>query len=288
MCARRLHIPDTLNIGPIGLEELYALITDIPTTSRFIFDMKRVRQVEPCGIIALLSLARHCTISSGNRVILINLQESVYTYLNQINLFNFAEQWLTTIGYTGNNGSNALDSRHVIELVKIHKKRDVETTVDEVEGLFSPIVSGLGAGSLLSLVSELCANIYEHSQDPNGLALIYGYCSENSDQVIIRLAVGDIGCGVPASIYKWYGKIGDEPIDYMRAAIGVATSRETRKGGYGLPRVQEIVAEYKGYLCLRSGTAALTYCDNKWEERKYLNPILGTQVSIEIHMGNEN
>lgn len=114
--AMKVAIPNTLSNGAPGVERLYGLIAAMPPASRYVFDMQEVSFIEPCGVMALLTAARYCTDASGKRVILINIKEDVYLYLDRMNLFTLAGQWLTPLksgagrwsrsSYTANLGAN--------------------------------------------------------------------------------------------------------------------------------------------------------------------------------------
>src|SRR4051794_6463268 len=83
--AFKMTIPNALSSGAAGVERLYSLIAAAPPASRYVFDMQEVGFIEPCGVMALLSAARHCTEVSDRRVILINVKEDVYLYLDRMN-----------------------------------------------------------------------------------------------------------------------------------------------------------------------------------------------------------
>lgn len=70
-----IRIPETLKFGITGVEDLYDSVANSPRSNRYVFDMQEVRFVEPCGVIALLSAARHCAALSGNRVIIIEVTQ---------------------------------------------------------------------------------------------------------------------------------------------------------------------------------------------------------------------
>jgi hypothetical protein len=137
--------------------------------------------------------------------------------------------------------------------------------------------------NLLRVLSELCSNIYQHSGDSHGCALIQKYEERMQDRVSVCLAVGDLGCGVAESLRARHGSIGSEPLDYLKAALAGRSSRATR-GGLGLRWTEEIARSAGGYLWLRSDTAALL-ARSPGEVSAYtdLAPVGGTQVAVELH-----
>ncbi|MCC6190550.1 MAG: sensor histidine kinase [Anaerolineales bacterium] len=138
-------------------------------------------------------------------------------------------------------------------------------------------------GSLLTALSELCTNLYEHSQDPSGCVLIQKNDWPSQGQVVVRMAVGDLGQGIRGSLSARHGPFGSEPIDYIRAAMDGRTARASGRGGLGLRRVEQIAQSKQGYLWLRSETAAmLSRGPGTQDMQANLALIPGTQVAVEI------
>ncbi len=281
--ATTIPVPDMLKYGAPGVEGLYSLAVNAPRAATYVFDMADVRFIEPCGVIALLSAARYCATLSGRRVIVINLSEQLYLYLDRMSLFEIAGRWLMPLGSAGERWSRSAHTANLLELTEIGSPDDVEAVVDRAARIFEPCLTEDELGGLLSVLSELCSNIFEHSHDPHGCALIQKYYLEQRNQSKVCLSVGDMGRGVRTSLAETHGEFGSEPLDYIRAAMGGRTSRQSGRGGTGLPRVREIMATHGGYVCLRSETAALTdYGGNRIQARNDLTHIIGTQVSVEM------
>ena len=138
-------------------------------------------------------------------------------------------------------------------------------------------------GDLLNVLSELCANVYQHSGDHQGCVLIQKY-SPFPGRVTVNLAVGDLGCGIKGSLIARHGEIGQETLDYLREALCGKTSRASGRGGLGLRRVEQIVEARGGYLWLRSENAAiLSRGQNQTQEHTDLVSIPGTQVAVELY-----
>jgi hypothetical protein len=160
----------------------------------------------------------------------------------------------------------------------------VEQIVARARSIFSHWLLTPNLGSLLNVISELCANIYQHSGDAQGCILIQKYQSRTRGRVEVRLAVGDLGQGIRGSLSVKHGEFGQEPLDYLRAAMLGRSARLSGRGGMGLRRVEQIVESEGGYLWLRSETAAILSCGpGKLEERGDLVYVPGTQVAVELH-----
>ena len=281
----KVAIPNTLNNGAQGVERLYSLIAETPPASHYVFDMQEVAFIEPCGVMALLSAARQCTDVSGRRVILINIDEQVYLYLDRMNLFTLAGQWLTPLKSATGRWSRNPHTAKLLELTTVCGSDDVEEVLERASRIFAPCLTEDELGSLLSVLSELCSNIFEHSRDPYGCVLIQKYYQEQRQRESVRLSVGDLGRGVRANLVEAHGAFGGEgPLEYIRAAMNGRSSRLGGRGGLGLLNVRSILAEHGGYVCMRSETAAVTdFGGADVHCRSGLAHVPGTQVSVAMH-----
>jgi hypothetical protein len=278
-----LLVPDCLGQGTRAIEILFHKITELPQASRYVFDMAAVKFIEPCGVIALFSAVRHCASKSARRVLMTNLNEHLYPYLERMNLFEIAGIWLepiTALDEAWNRNANTIS---LLELTPVTTYEDVTSALERARGIFTPWLSQNELFNLLRVVSELCQNIYQHSGDAHGCVLIQKYQSDQN-QVSICLAVGDSGCGIRANLVKRYPWLGNDPVDFVRAAMdGNYTSRVTKRGGLGLRTVRDIAAAHGGYVSVRSENASVTdwgkgevgHCAN-------LSYIAGTQVSVRL------
>jgi hypothetical protein len=284
--ALKVALPNTLSNGAIGVERLYNLIAATPPASRYVFDMQEVCFIEPCGVMALLSAARHCTEVSGQRVILININEQVYLYLDRMNLFTLAERWLTPLKSAAGRWSRSSYTANLLELTTVGGSNDVEEVVERASRIFAPCLTEDELGSLLSVLSELCSNIFEHSRDPYGCVLIQKYHYEQRQRESVCLSVGDMGRGVRANLTEAHGAFGgDGPLEYIHAAMNGRSSRSSGRGGLGLLNVRGILAAHGGYVCMRSETAAVTDFGGgtQVQSRSDLARVAGTQVSVAMH-----
>jgi len=278
-----LLVPDTLRHGTGGVETLYNAIAELPLARRYVFDMSGVTFIEPCGVIAFLSAVRHSVARSGNRILLKNLNEHLYPYLHRMDLFRVAEAWLRPITPLNEEWSRNAHTVNLLELTPVTGYGDMTTIVDRARAIFEPWLLPDELSNLLLVISELCQNIYQHSGDPHGCVLIQKYQPEQNS-VSICLSVGDSGCGIRSNLIERYRGLGDDPLDFVRAAMdGNHTSRRTGRGGLGLRTVRNITAAHRGYVTVRSETAVVT----DWGKRGVqssgnLSYMAGTQVSVKM------
>lgn len=284
---QRLPVPDCLGQGTRAVETFFDYVVGLQPAKQYVFDMTSVKFIEPCGVMALVSAVRHCASQSSRRVLMTNLSEHLYQYLERMNLFEVAASWLEPVAPLDEAWSRNANTIRLLELTPINTYEDVTTVLERARGISTPWLSPDEISNLLRVVSELCQNIYQHSGDNHGCVLIQKYQSDQN-QVSICLSVGDSGCGIRANLIRRYPWLGKDPLDYVRAAMdGNHTSRSTKRGGLGLRTVRDIATAHRGYVTVRSETASVTDW-GKGEVRncRNLTHVAGTQVSVRMRTGD--
>lgn len=265
-----------------AVEKFYVSVEQAPPADLYVFDMSAVTFVKPYGAIALLSAARHLADLSGHPVRLENLAGDVHAYLDRVDLFDVGNDWLQPADAPDEQWLRNPQTVSLLELTLIAGSDDVATIAAQAQRIFSYWLGSRELNSLLNVLSEVCANVYQHSGD-RGYALIQRYEATMTGQVIVHVAVGDSGCGIRGSLASRYDNIGEDPLDYLKAAMQGLSARNTGRGGLGLRRVEQIVASNKGYLWLRSETAALmTRGPKRTQPHEKLIHVPGTQVAVEL------
>lgn len=278
------EVPDVLGGSSQHVESFYARVRQLPPADQYVLDMSEVSFVRPYGAIALFVAARLLSRRTGRLVELKHLKAEVQLYLKRMNLFDTGKSWLRPSDRLEDEWARNPRTRNLLELMTIAGPNDVMSIVSTAERIFSRWLTVPNLGSLLSVLSELCANVYQHSGDSHGCALIQKYESHTRGEVLVCLAVGDLGCGIRESLTARHGQIGQEPLDYLHEALEGRTARLTGRGGLGLRRVQQIAASEGGHLWLRSETAAiLSHGPGQAENHCRLTLIPGTQVAVEFH-----
>ena len=279
-----LQVPNVLGSDTQAAEQLYAIVERAKTATRYALDMRAVTFVRPYGVIALLAAARVLSARSDQPVRLDNLSDQTHLYLHRMDLFDVGYDWLRPASSLDERWARNPQTPNLLELTIVAGPEDVTTVASCAKRIFSRWLMLPSLGSLLSILSELCANIYQHSGDPHGCALIQKYEATTRGQVLVDLAVGDLGCGIRGSLVARHGEIGQEPIDYLHAAMRGRTARHTGRGGLGLRHVEQIVEREGGYLWLRSETAAvLSRGPGKIQPCANMTLVPGTQVAVEFH-----
>jgi len=266
-----------------SVERLYASITEAPPAEQYVFDMSAVGFAKPYGVIALVSAARQLSSLSGHPVRLENLAGDIQAYLDRVDLFDVGSDWLQPSATLDEEWSRNPQTVNLLELTPIAGPEDVTTIASRAHRVFSYWLTIKNLNSLLSVLSELCANVYQHSGDLQGCVLIQKYEAAMRGQVIVQVAVGDRGCGIRGSLASCHSDIGEDPLDYLKAAMRGLSARSSGRGGLGLRRVEQIIASNRGYLWLRSETAALmTRGPKRIQTHERLLHVPGTQVAVEL------
>lgn len=265
------------------IDSLYSLLSDI-RSAQYVLDLGNIVFLKPMGIMALVLTARHIAEKSGYPIRLIGLDRDLLAYLERVNLFQVANKWIELDSeLPEQKWERNPQTPNLLELTPITNAVDVASVMERAELIFSRWLQLPNLGSLLKVISELCSNIYQHSGDPHGFILIQKYQYNSRSEVDVIMAVGDMGKGIRGSLYTKHPEIGNEPLNFIQAAMNGSTSRDSGRGGLGLRTVEETVAKEGGYVWLRSETAAI-YSRGPNHHYTYTQLALfpGTQVVAEF------
>jgi anti-anti-sigma regulatory factor len=277
-----LVVPNTLKHGTGGVEVFFNEIAGLPAARRYIFDMSSVTFVEPCGVIALLCAIRQCAERSGGHVLIKNLNEQIYPYLHRMDFFLVTDAWLKPLTPLNEEWNRNDQSINLLELTPVTGYDEMIAIVERAESIFASCLLPEELDNLSRVISELCQNIYQHSGDSYGCVVIQKY-QPQQNEAFVCLAVGDSGCGIRANLIKRYPWLGNDPVDFVRAAMdGSYTSRPHGRGGLGLRTVRDIAAAHRGYVTVRSETGAITDWGTNVRTFQNLPQVAGTQVSVKL------
>ncbi len=275
---------EVLNNHVEPVETFFSLVASAPLANQYTIDLAAVDFIRPYGVIALVSAARALFERCGKPVTLANIREKVHGYLERVDLFMVGEQWLRADKPPTEVFDRDQPTPSLLELTRVTSATDVSTVIAQADRIFSYWLHVRNLRSLLNVLSELCANIYQHSHDANGVVLIQTHRVVSKNEVHVRVALGDAGRGVQASLQSHFGDLGADSLDYLQAAMGGRTSRKTGRGGLGLRLVEQTVGEDGGYMWLRSGTAAIcSHGPGRARGLRDLAPVAGTQLAVDFH-----
>jgi anti-sigma regulatory factor (Ser/Thr protein kinase) len=259
-----------------------------------VLDLSRVAFMEPYSMLSFLLIGRNYLRKSGEKLKLVNVPIHIQQYLTRMDffesgIFNMPEVLKDNMMFKRNASSSRL-----LEITMIpNKERQSVNVISSVIALFrkraSLILKYWMSDSVtdyfVTVISELCQNIFEHSLD-SGYMAMQTYRSGNEN--IARLVISDSGIGILKSFS------GRDDLHYTGAAELIEMALTTpisskREFGYGLCQVNSIVERLKGVVFIRSGESSLTALyDRKDKNSKHIfhrNGLVmfeGTQISISL------
>ncbi len=257
-------------------------------------DLSRISFIEPYSMLSLLLIGRNYLRRSGNRIKLINMPINIHQYLHRMDFF-------TRGVYDVAEGLNrelllkrSSFSKRVLEITEIpNKERESIRVISSIVGAFRKKaghilkywLSDTMIDYFVTVISEICQNIYEHSLDSGYLAMqTYSVGKEN----IVRLCIVDSGIGIEKSFVKIGAPAHDSPAHLIELALTTPISSK-REFGYGLCQVNAIVEKVKGNIYIRSGNASVSTLYHKKNVgssylflKNDLRNFDGTQISISL------
>lgn len=256
-------------------------------------NLSRLTFIEPYSMLSLLLMGRTYLRKRGARLKLAGIPINIHQYLHRMDffksgVFDVAERLNEKMLLKRSAFSN-----RVLEITEIpNKERESVRVISNIVSVFRK-----RAGHILkywltdriidyfvTVISEICQNIYEHSLDSGYLAMqTYSVGKEN----IVRLSIGDSGIG----ILKSFGNNDirfDSPAHLIELALTTPISSK-REFGYGLCQVNAIMEKLKGSVFLRSGDASVSTLYHKKSagssfifQKNELSNFDGTQISISL------
>ncbi len=274
---------DILGGSVTDVEPFYAQVAQAPPARQYSLDMAAVSFVRSYGTMALMNAARQLSQRSGTPLLLKNLRPNVHSYLHFMRLFELGGDFMQVASGTPQPWQPANSPDH-LQLTYVTGSASVEAVVDRARAIYSYWLQVHNYSNLMSVISELGANIYQHSGDVRGGILMQKIQSSSRDRVEVRLAVSDLGQGIRRSLSARHKDIGTEPLDYLRAALQGKSARASGRGGMGLQTMDQFVRTVGGYWWLRSETAAI-FREGSGQVQEYANlvNVPGTQVAVELH-----
>ncbi len=278
-----IKVPDSLGTGLENIDQLYKLAEESPISDFYTLDMNDVTFVRPYGFVGLVLVSRFLSSLSGKRVNLINLRSNIHQYFLRMNILSTASSWMMITGKVNDEWDRNPGTQNLLELTLIQDSKDVFNVVSRTESIFSRWLQIKNLRELMTSVSELCTNVFEHSQDKYGCILIQKYTHQIAGLVTVGLAVGDLGIGIRGSLSTLDSRKEEPPIYFLRQAMDGKTSRTTGRGGLGLRTVEEIATQNHGLFWIRSDNASILNIEGTCRvENSSLANLPGTQVVMEF------
>jgi anti-sigma regulatory factor (Ser/Thr protein kinase) len=289
---RTLVMPDRFR-DPYIFENIVAM-NDTVLNSGGVIDMSRVAFIEPYSMLSFLLMGRNYLRKKGERIRLVNIPLQINQYLTRMDflsrdIFSVSETIPDSMVLKRN-----ISSSRLLEIVEIpNKERQSVNVIASVIALFRKRAHGIlkfwmneeVVDYFVTVISELCQNIFEHSMDTGFLAMqTYKTGNEN----IARLVISDSGIGIRKSFDQKSEITYSTGAELIEKALTTPISSK-REFGYGLCQVNAITERLKGSVFIRSDSSSLSALYNRKDGsgkniflRNDLPQFDGTQISISL------
>lgn len=289
---RIIIMPDRFR-DPYIFENILGM-NDAVLQSGGVIDMSRVAFIEPYSMLSFLLMGRNYLRKRGERIRLVNIPLQIHQYLARM---DFLSMGVFTISETIPDSmvlKRSISSSRLLEIVEIpNKERRSVNVIASVIALFRKRSHGIlkfwmneeVVDYFVTVISELCQNIFEHSMDSGFLAM-QTYKSGNEN--IARLVISDSGIGMRKSFEQKSEIAYSTGAELIEMALTTPISSK-REFGYGLCQVNAITERLKGSVFIRSDSSSLSALYNRKEGsgkniflRNDLPQFDGTQISISL------
>jgi len=284
-----IEVPQTMDY-----RSLDGLIADVAQVrdGKILFDARRLRWVDPAGMIALLALGRQVLNRTGELPTL-QLPEGgdIPGYLARMAFFEASRDIFRQEERPPRRAARA--SEILLEVTPIQENRDVHELVERVQERAAVILGRTlhlpptAVVPFAVILSEVCQNILEHAEGPGWVAAQTYHWSRRLGRQVLVLAVGDVGRGFRGSLSAEYsGRYGSRWNDAtaLEAAFIHGMTRFPDQGrGHGIQQIRKQVRRWGGLMTIRSGEARITDVP-EWEDlpplESNLPPIVGSWITL--------
>lgn len=263
---------------------------DIHKYSSVEIDLQKVEFLDPYGLVCLYLAGRRLKDNFKQVALILPNNERFQSYLCTMNFPDFAREFmqLKNADYITDKVQR-VDSEVLLELTKIKAKNkntqhDITTIINQILEKVSAILQNelnfkkKEINNFSTIISELCYNIKDHSED-EGFVAVQRYMRKSDSKRFVVVGVGDLGVGIKNSLGKRFDVSAWTDLDAIIAAIKKDYSTFPDRG-LGLYMVSKIIKDYRGALHIRSGNSRLYLRYNPRGVQTCFFP--GTQVSISL------
>ncbi|MEX0935802.1 MAG: hypothetical protein WD013_02780 [Gemmatimonadota bacterium] len=284
-----VQLPHSLDYR--GLDELFAVGEEIGD-AKVLFDARRLRWIDPVGMIGILSLGKVVAERIGTRPALqLPEQGEVAGYLGRMGFAAAAGEIFEAEPPLPTRTASASDV--LLEITPITRNHDVHAVVERVQDRAGTILSRslhyppTAVVQFSVILSEVCQNILEHAEAPGWVCAQTYNWKKRLGRPVLVIGVGDVGRGFQGSLAGEHsGRFGDRWGDStaLEAAFIHGLTRFPDQGrGQGIQQIRKQVRRWNGVIAIRSGSARIADVPD-WEELPPLEDGLvrfpGSQITI--------
>ncbi len=260
---RIIEIPASLDYGTI---EVFFARMDVDVSGPVLFDARRLRWIDPNGMLALLAAGKVVRDNGGMPRISLPTGSDVTGYLDRMG-FARAGAEIFRPPPAGAGRHRAHGSDVLLEITSVTTNSDVHEVVDRVQSRAGAILSrtlrypSAAVVQFSVILSEVCQNIIEHAEAPGWVAAQSYNWTKRLGRHVAVIAVSDLGRGFRASLTEEHSaRFGDRwgDVTALEAAFLLGLTRFPDTGrGQGIRQIRKQVARWQGLLSVRSGTARI-------------------------------
>lgn len=293
---RVIEVPASLDYR--NVEALYRRVPGEDDTGPVLFDARRLRWIDPNGMLLLLAAGEVAARSGTAPRISLPARQDVTDYLDRMGFPNAAAGIFSSVTRKRRSARSVSDV--LLEITPVTTNSDVHDVVDRVQSRAGAILSKTlryppsAVVQFSVILSEVCQNIIEHAEAPGWVAAQAYNWKKRLGRHVAVIAVSDLGCGFRASLEAEHAaRFGDRWGDAtaLEAAFLMGLTRFADTGrGQGIQQIRKQVGRWQGILSIRSGTARIADIPD-WSSRppleEDLTPFPGSQINIILpeHIG---
>lgn len=244
-----------------------------------VIDLGRARFIDPYGTVCLVMLARSLYSPARQVAYVLPNDEDTQRFMLAMGAIEHVAPYGELRNLVRPYGAGRSDF-FGLGLTAVQASTDVNAIVGRFFSLARSEL-GFGPGDLADsakIVSELCSNIKDHSEDW-GLAAVQLY-RDRGGRRYVSIGVADLGVGIRHSLSRHRPEVaGWTHQQAIEQALSGLSSRPTG-GGLGLSSVREIVRRYTGHLAVRSGDHKVQMTAGKATRALRVARFGGTQVGL--------
>lgn len=277
-----------------SFEDILALQRKIYSDRIPALDLSRIEFIEPYSLVNLLLLGRNYLRRTGSKLELINIPLQIYLYMLRMDFFSYGIFTVTQDVDQKLLYKKSAFSNRVVEITEIPgKERESIKVISGIIGIFRKRANHilkywLSAEIIdyfVTVISEVCQNIFEHSLDSGFFAIqTYAVGSEH----VVRLIIADSGIGIAESFTGRSDIVHHSNAQLIELSLTTPISSK-RRFGYGLCQVNAILEKLRGSIFIRSADSSVAVLYNRKQGgassifcKNDLTLFPGTQISISL------
>lgn len=252
--------------------------------------LEDVKFIDPYGLVSLWAIIRH--LKRGFRRVRVELPDNaaLQSYLRRMK-FSSAVSGIATLENEISGWQGAMiPSDVLLEMTPVQRQPDLIRVTRSILGRIGQILkrelhyTARDTSAFSTIVSEVCTNIFDHSED-KGVVAAQRYIKKDGTKYAI-IAAADLGIGIKASLAMRFREANTwSHLQAMVNAIQKEYSRHPERG-LGLYMISKIAGDYRGSLRIRSGDSQLYVRHRAQGIPGSIFP--GTQIALSLSAKGQN